>query len=73
MEQRHQQEFASPTVAQHPEQMNQLEQRQESEHQTLQHNYQQARSTGAEHMPSAPAPRAEPARAPSPPPAQHHK
>jgi hypothetical protein len=72
METRHQQEFASPAVAQHPAQVDQLEQRQEAEHQTLQHTYQEARTSGAAHMPPAPAPRAEPARAPSPP-ASHHK
>jgi hypothetical protein len=57
MEQRHQQEFASPSKA---EPQAQLQARQDVEHQTLDHNYSQARSTGAEHMPApAPAPRAQ--------------
>jgi hypothetical protein len=63
MEARHQQEFAAPTRT---EPTPQLEQRQETEHQTLARNYEQAKTSGAEHM-SAPAPQraASPPREPS--------
>jgi hypothetical protein len=62
MEVRHQQEFANPPKAEAPAQ---LQQRQEAEHQTVDHNYAQARVSGAEHMPAPVAPRA-PAPAPAP-------
>jgi hypothetical protein len=66
METRHQQEFASPGANQA-----EVSQRQEQEHQQLDRSYQQARTTGAEHMPApAPAPKPAPERsAPQP----HHK
>jgi hypothetical protein len=69
MEARHQQEFAAPSVAQRPAQMQQLSQRQETEHAQLDQQYHAAKQSGATTMPA----RSEPARPASPPPAAHHR
>ncbi|HWZ58377.1 MAG TPA: DUF6600 domain-containing protein [Gemmatimonadaceae bacterium] len=64
METRHQQEFAAPAPREQPAQ---LQQRQEAEHQSIDRTYQQAASSGAQHMPApAPRPAAPAPRAPSP-------